>query len=115
MMTNTTKTMESLRVALYDFRELQSEIDALTATQNETRECIKALVAEAGGKVSIKGLASASIVPASTSHSYDTKMIDEIILHAIADGDVQTANAITAARKETTRRETLRIVQEKSV
>jgi len=54
-------------------------------------------------------------VPASTSHSYDTKMIDEIILHAIADGDVQTANAITAARKETTRRETLRIVQEKSV
>jgi len=114
-MNDLTKTMEALRVALYDFRELQSEIDALTAMSDTARGIIKELVAEAGGKVSIKGLASASIVPASTSHSYDTKMIDEIILHAIADGDVQTANAITAARKETTRRETLRIVQEKSV
>jgi len=114
-MTDITKTMEALRVALYDFREFQSEIDALTASQNETRENIKVLVSEAGGKVSIKGLASASIVPASTSHSYDTKMVDDIILRAIADGDVQTANALTAARKDTTRRETLRIVQEKSV
>ncbi|CAB4158888.1 hypothetical protein UFOVP698_40 [uncultured Caudovirales phage] len=114
-MSDTTKTMEALRAALYDFREYQSEIDALTASQNEARDTIKTLLIEAGGKVAIKGLASASIVPASTSHSYDTKMIDDVILRAIADGDMQTASALTAARKETTRRETLRIVQEKAV
>ena len=114
-MSDTTKTMEALRAALYDFREYQSAIDALTASQNEARDTIKTLLIEDGGKVAIKGLASASIVPASTSHSYDTKMIDDVILRAIADGDMQTASALTAARKETTRRETLRIVQEKAV
>lgn len=114
-MTNITKTTEALlRAAFYNYREYQSELDALTALQNEERETIKALVIEAGGKVAVKGLASASIIPASTSHSYDTKMIDDVILRAIANGDLHTASALTDARKETARRETLRIVQEKT-
>jgi hypothetical protein len=114
-MDNIVTSMELLRTALYDYREFQSEIDALTHSQEQTRASIKVLLQDVGGKVTIKGLASASIIPASTSHSYDTKMIDEIILRAIADGDVHTANALTSARKETTRRESLRIVQEKAV
>lgn len=104
---------EALRDALTNFREYQSEIDALTSMQNETRDIIKTLVIEAGGKVTVKGLASASIIPASTSHSYDTKMVDDVILRAMSDGDIHTAAALTAARKETARRESLRIVQEK--
>jgi hypothetical protein len=114
-MTNTSSNLEALlRAAFYNYREYQSELDALIALQNEERETIKALVIEAGGKVAVKGLASASIVPASTSHSYDTKMIDDVILRAIANGDLHTASALTDARKETARRETLRIVQEKT-
>jgi len=114
-MNNYESAILSLHVLLRDFREYQSEIEALTASQNETRDRIKEVLPDIGGKVTIKGLASASIIPASTSHSYDTKMVDEFILRAIADGDVHTANALTSARKETTRRESLRIVQEKAV
>ena len=106
----TEQTINEQMMALFsDYRELQSEIFALEAMADEKKAALKQAAVALGGKIAVKGYGSASVIPASTSHSYDTKMIDAVIAKALQDGDVHTAKAIADARKETTRKATLRI------
>ena len=104
---------EQMMTLFSDYRELQNEIFALEAMADEKKAQLKQAAVALGGKIGIKGYGSASVIPASTAHSYDTKRIDELLARAVADGDMHTASAIVAARKETTRAESFRVVLEK--
>jgi hypothetical protein len=110
----TDQTINEQMMALFsDYRELQSEIFALEAMADEKKAALKQAAVALGGKIAVKGYGSASVIPASTSHSYDTKRIDELMARALVDGDMHTATAIAQARKETTRSESFRVVLEK--
>lgn len=103
----------NLHTLLSEFYEIQSELDALEYMQGQIRDKINIETKSLGGKVAIRGLASVSIIPASTSHSYDTKALDQLLADAVAAGDMHTAQALTDARKQSSRKETLRIVRDK--
>ena len=104
---------EELRQLLSDYFELESEVKAHEYGMNEKRSRIREIVAELGGKAHIDHLASVQIIPASESHSYDTKALDIMIEQMIIDGDLHSARRIMACRKETKRAESMRIVPAK--
>ena len=107
---------------LEDYFAMASEIKAHEAMQDDVRRNIEAYVLE-HGPVKVDHVGTAAITPASTSQSYDAKGISNalsrvIMLSAQAqqDGDLHTfrvlaeiAQLIEIARKDTTRKATLRI------
>lgn len=94
---------------LRDYFEVKSELEAHEARADELRRDLQVIVEALGGSVKVAHVGTAAITPASTSHSYDTKAIDAIIAKALQDGDIGTAQALADARKETTRKASLRI------
>lgn len=90
---------------LRDYFEMKSELEAYEAKADGLRRDLQVLVESLGGSYKLDHVGTAIITPASTSHSYDTKMIAK----ALQDGDIGTAKALSDARKETTRKATLRI------
>jgi hypothetical protein len=94
---------------LRDYFEVKSELEAHEARADDLRRDLTVLVEALGGSLKVDHLGTALITPQSTAHSYDTKAIDAIQSKALQDGDVHTAKAIADARKETTRKATLRI------
>ena len=104
---------EELRQLLSDYFELESEVKAHEYGMKEKRERIREIVAELGGKAHVDHLASVQIVPASESHSYDTKAIDQLVNIMIQDGEIHNAKRIMSCRKETKRAESMRIVPAK--
>jgi len=97
---------------LEDYFAMASEIKAHEAMQDDVRRNIEAYVLE-HGPVKIDHVGAAIVTPASTSHSYDTKAIDELLAQCVADGDIGTAQALTDARKVNNRKATLRITASK--
>jgi hypothetical protein len=93
---------------LEDYFAMASEIKAHEAMQDDVRRNIEAYVLE-HGPVKVDHVGAAIVTPASTSHSYDTKAIDELLAQCVADGDIGTARTITDARKVNNRKPTLRI------
>ena len=108
-MTNPHFDKEAAELLLRDYFEMKSELEAHEAQVDDLRRNLQVLVEALGGSYKLDHVGTALITPASTSHSYDTKMIDAIKDKALQDGDVHTAKAIADARKETTRKATLRI------
>ena len=104
---------EELRQLLSDYFELESEVKAHEYGMKEKRERIREIVAELGGKAHVDHLASVQIVPASESHSYDTKAIDQLVNIMIQDGEIHNAKRIMSCRKETKRAESMRITPAK--
>jgi len=100
---------EAAALLLRDYFEMKSELEAHEAQVDDLRRNLQILVKALGGSFKVDHVGTALITPPSTSHSYDTKAIDAIKDKALQDGDVHTAKAIADARKETTRKETLRI------
>jgi len=100
---------EAAALLLRDYFEMKSELEAYEANIDELRRNLQTLVEALGGSFKIDHVGTAIITPQSTSHSYDTKAIDAVIAKALQDGDMHTAKALSDARKETTRRATLRI------
>jgi len=97
---------------LEDYFAMASEIKAHEAMQDDVRRNIEAYVLE-HGPIKIDHVGAAIVTPASTSHSYDTKAIDELLAQCVADGDIGTAQALTDARKLTHRKPALRITASK--
>ena len=93
---------------LEDYFAMAAVIEAHEAMQTDVRRNIEAYVLE-HGPVKIDHVGAAIVTPASTSHSYDAKAIDELLAQFVADGDIGTAQALTDARKLTHRKATLRI------
>jgi hypothetical protein len=108
-MTNPNFDREAAALLLRDYFEMKSELEAHEAQVDDLRRNLQTLVEALGGSLKVDHVGSAIITPQSTSHSYDTKAIDAIKDKALQDGDVHTAKAIADARKETTRKATLRI------
>jgi hypothetical protein len=108
-MTNSNFDREAAALLLRDYFEMKSELEAYEANVDELRKNLQVLVEALGGSYKLDHVGTALITPASTSHSYDTKAIDAIKDKALQDGDVHTAKAIADARKETTRKASLRI------
>ena len=108
-MSNSHFDKEAAEVLLRDYFEMKSELEAYEANVDDLRRNLQVLVEALGGSFKLDHVGTALITPPSTSHSYDTKMIDAIKDKALQDGDVHTAKAIVDARKETTRKATLRI------
>ena len=104
---------EELRQLLSDYFELESEVKAHEYGMKEKRDRIREIVAELGGKAHIDHLASVQIIPASESHSYDTKAIDQLINIMIEDGEIHAARRIMTCKKETKRAESMRITPAK--
>ena len=100
---------EAAALLLRDYFEMKSELEAYEAKADDLRRDLQVLVEALGGSYKLDHVGTAIITPASTSHSYDTKAIDGVIAKALQDGDVHTAKALSDARKETTRKATLRI------
>jgi hypothetical protein len=100
---------EAAALLLRDYFEMKSELEAYEAKADDLRRDLTVLVEALGGSYKLDHVGTAIITPASTSHSYDTKAIDGVIAKALQDGDVHTAKALSDARKETTRKATLRI------
>lgn len=100
---------EAAALLLRDYFEMKSELEAYEAKADDLRRDLQVLVEALGGSYKLDHVGTAIITPASTSHSYDTKAIDGVIAKALQDGDVHTAQALADARKETTRKATLRI------
>ena len=94
---------------LRDYFEMKSELEAYEAKADDLRRDLQVLVEALGGSYKLDHVGTASITPASTSHSYDTKAIDELLAQSVADGDIATAKALTDARKLNHRKATLRI------
>ena len=97
---------------LEDYFAMASEIKAHEAMQDDVRRNIEAYVLE-HGPVKIDHVGAAIVTPASTSHSYETKAIDELLAQCVADGDIGTAQALTNARKLNHRKPALRITASK--
>jgi len=108
-MTNPNFDREAAALLLRDYFEMKSELEAYEANVDDLRRNLQVLVEALGGSLKVDHVGTALITPPSTSHSYDTKMIDAVIAKALQDGDVHTATALSNARKETTRKATLRI------
>lgn len=108
-----TDSAQNIQTLLSEFYEIQSELDALEFMQGQLRDKISTETKALGGKISIHGLASVSIIPPSESHSYDTKLIDALLADAVADGDIHTAQKLSSARKVSQRKESLRIMRDK--
>jgi hypothetical protein len=108
-MTNSNFDREAAALLLRDYFEMKSELEAYEANIDDLRRNLQVLVEALGGSLKVDHLGTALITPQSTAHSYDTKAIDAIKDKALQDGDVHTAKAIADARKETTRKATLRI------
>ena len=100
---------EAAALLLRDYFEMKSELEAYEAKADDLRRDLQVLVEALGGSYKLDHVGTAIITPASTSHSYDTKAIDAVMAKALQDGDVHTAQALADARKETTRKATLRI------
>jgi hypothetical protein len=108
-MANPSFDREAAEILLRDYFEMKSELEAYEANIDELRRNLQTLVEALGGSLKVDHVGSAIITPVSTSHSYDTKTIDAVIARALQDGDMHTAKALSDARKETTRKATLRI------
>ena len=108
-MTNPRFDQEAAELLLRDYFEMKSELEAYEANVDDLRRNLQTLVEALGGSLKVAHVGTAIITPESTSHSYETKAIDTIIAKALQDGDIATAKALSDARKETTRKATLRI------
>jgi hypothetical protein len=108
-MANPSFDREAAEILLRDYFEMKSELEAYEANIDELRRNLQTLVEALGGSFKVDHVGTALITPQSTSHSYDTKAIDAVIARALQDGDMHTAKALSDARKETTRKATLRI------
>lgn len=98
---------------LSELAELENEIKELDARKLAVRTSLAELVTAAGGRIAVEGVAVASMSKPSTRVSYDAKAVDTIMAKALADGDVHTANALAAARSETTTKGHLIVKAEK--
>lgn len=105
-----TIAMDELHHALNEYFEIESEIKAIEHTKAEVRARIEILTKDLGGKAKIDHVGSVQVVPASVSHSYDTKALDKLVEIMIEDGELHTAKRIMTCRKEIERKEALRIV-----
>jgi len=108
-MTNSHFDKEAAELLLRDYFEMKSELEAHEAQVDDLRRNLQTLVEALGGSFKVDHVGTALITPASTSHSYDTKMIDELLAQCVADGDIGTAQTLTDARKLSHRKATLRI------
>lgn len=104
---------ELLALSLSDYFEIDSEITALEATQKDIRRNIETLTVAMGGNVKLAHIGSVIVTEPSTSHSYDTKSIDALLLDLIQAGELHTAKRIIDSKKETTRAGGLRITKAK--
>jgi hypothetical protein len=107
---------------LEDYFAMSDEIKAHEAMQDDLRRVIEAYVSE-HGPIKVDHVGSAAITPASTSQSYDKTGINNVLslvimssAQAQKNGDLHTfrmlveiAQLIETARKDTTRKATLRI------
>lgn len=93
--------------------EVENELKTLEDRKLAIRTSLAELVTAAGGRIAIEGVAVASMSKPSTRVSYDAKAIDTIMAKALADGDIHTANALAAARTESTTKGHLIVKAEK--
>ena len=98
---------------LSELAELENEIKELDARKLAVRTSLAELVTAAGGRIAVEGVAVASMSKPSTRVSYDAKAVDTIMAKALADGDVHTANALAAARTESSTKGHLIVKAEK--
>ena len=112
-MTNYDSDQELLAVSMRDYFEIDSEIQALEATQKDIRRNIETITIAMGGNVKLSHIGTALVTESSISHAYDTKAIDALLLDLIALGELHTAKRIMECKKETTRAGGLRITKAK--
>ena len=86
-----------------EIAEIDSEIAPLTSRRDAIREEIKELVTALGGSVSVPGFGTALMTKGGKSASYDAQTLDALTSELVRNGEIQTAQRIADARKETTR------------
>lgn len=91
--------MEEFERLIRDLGEIESEIALLTLKKNELRASVQSLVETGGGKISVKGVATAMMTKPTVRVSYDTKTLDSIVAKATASGN-PLAPELAGARSE---------------
>lgn len=92
--------MSDLTVAqlLSELTEVQNEIKGLEEREAIIRDMLLVETTKAGGKMSEAGYALSVVTP-KPRVSYETKSIDAFIIECTQNGDMHTANALSALRK----------------
>ena len=102
-------------LSLYsDLAEVESEIAQLQAEKERIRSELSMLIAEAGGKVNIPGVARMELTRPSVLITYDRKAMDALMNQLVADGMGSIAARIRACQKEAQRAGSLRITPERN-
>lgn len=86
-----------------EIAEIDSELSPITARRDAIREEIKELVLTLGGTVSVPGFGTALMTKSTKSASYDAASVDAIVSELVRNGEIQTAQKLADARKESQR------------
>jgi len=88
------------RSLISELGEIESEMKALDGRKSAIRALLTTLVTNAGGKIELPDVGSAVITKAANRVMYDVSQVDSILTKALANGDVETAHALSLARSE---------------
>ena len=86
-----------------EIAEIDSELAPLTSRRDMVRDQIRELVTVLGGSVSVPGFGTALITKSTKSASYDAQTLDALTSELVRNGEIQTAQRIADARKESQR------------
>lgn len=86
-----------------EIAEIDSELTPITVRRDAIRDEIKKLVLTLGGTVSIPGFGTALMTKSTKSASYDAASVDAIVSELVRNGEIQTAQKLADARKESQR------------
>ena len=98
-----TDTAQKIANLWGEIAELDSELAPLTSRRDAIRDEIKELVVLVGGSVSVPGFGTALITKPGKSASYDAQTLDALTSELVRNGEIQTAQRIADARKESQR------------
>jgi len=102
-----------LYALISDLSELDSELAMLTAEREKLRDLISVLVEQAGGKVTLPGVARAEIRAPVIIESFDKDALAELIQSLRETGNSDIADEINGCKKKSVRAGSLYVAMER--
>jgi hypothetical protein len=105
---------EAIKELTRQLAVVEDSLEPLEATRKVIRDYLSVVVEQQpGSKITLKGFGNLSIRNAVTTHSYDTKSLDNLIAKLVIDYP-EVAQQIAICRKESSRAGGLYILKEKT-
>lgn len=105
---------EAIKELASQLSAVEDSLEPLEATRKVIRDYLSIVVErQPGSKFNLRGFGNLSIRDATITHSYDTKVLDNLITKLVLDYP-EVAQQIAACRKESSRAGGLYIIKEKT-